>query len=276
VRGGGGNVGIVTSFEFQLHPVGPEVLAGLRLYPMEQAEDVLRFYRDFVSDAPNELGSMAVFRLAPPAPFVPDELYGKPVLGIVLYYAGEIKKGERVMQPLREYGEPIADLIGPKPYVDFQSMFDKGQPDGNNYYWKSEYTTSLSDEALDTAVKYAAELSSPLSRIILFLLGGAIQDRDEMEMAVSHRDAEHVIAINTGWSDPREDEQQVQWTRNFWREMQEYSSGGVYVNFLSADDGQERVRAAYGEEKYERLVELKNKYDPDNFFRRNQNITPTV
>ena len=276
IRGGGGNFGIVTSFEYALHPVGPTVLGGLVLHPMDDAVDVLRFYRDFTADAPGELGSMAVFRLAPPAPFVPQALHGKPVLGLVICYAGDVSEGERIVQPLREFGEPLADLVGPKPYLAQQTMLDKGQPDGHHYYWKSEYVREISDGAIDTAVSYSAGMTSPLTRVALFHLGGAIRNVDEMAMAASHRDAAYVVAINTGWDEKANGEQQIQWTRDFWTDMRRFSTGGTYVNFLSADDGQDRVRAAYGQEKYERLVALKDKYDPANLFRLNQNIRPTA
>jgi len=275
IRGGGGNFGVVTSFEYELHPVGPTVLGGLVLHSLESAVDVLRFYRDFTANAPEELGSMAVFRLAPPAPFVPQEHHGKPVLGIVICYAGDVSEGERVVRPLREFGEPLADLVSPKPYIAHQTMLDKGQPEGKQYYWKSEYLSGISDDAIDTAVSYGAGMTSPFTRVALFHLGGAIRSVDEMATAASHRDAEYVLAINTGWESAADSERRVQWTRNFWTAMRPFSTGGTYVNFLSADDGQARVRAAYGQEKYERLVALKDKYDPANLFRLNQNIRPS-
>jgi FAD/FMN-containing dehydrogenase len=275
IRGGGGNFGVVTSFEYQLHPVGPTVLGGLLLHPMETAAELLRFYRDFVADAPEELGSLFAMRLAPPAPFLPEEIHGKPVCGLIVLYAGDLEEGERVLKPLREFGQPLADKIGPKPYVAVQSMLDEGQTEGHRYYWKSHYLTELPDEAVESIVARGATIPTPLTRVLMMQLGGAVRRREEMDMAASHRDAEFVLAINNGWRDPEEDDKQIGWVRDFWSAMRPFSSG-TYVNFIPAGEGQEGVWAAYGEEKYRRLVEVKNKYDPANLFRINQNIEPTV
>ncbi|MDX1613346.1 MAG: FAD-binding oxidoreductase [Candidatus Promineifilaceae bacterium] len=275
IRGGGGNFGIVTSFEYQLHPVGPTVLGGLLVHPLDKATELLRFYRDFAADAPDDLGSLFVMRLAPPAPFLPEAVHGQPICGIVVCYAGDLERGEQVLKPLREFGRPLADKIGPKPYLAVQSMLDGGQPDGNQYYWKSEYLAGLRDGAIETIVSYGATMRSPLARVIVMQMGGAVRDWDEMASAASHRDAEYVLAINNGWRDPADNGREIQWTRDFWTAVQPFSSG-VYVNFLTADEGQARVRAAYGEEKYDRLVQIKKRYDPGNLFRRNQNIRPTA
>jgi FAD/FMN-containing dehydrogenase len=274
IRGGGGNFGIVTSFEFQLHPVGPEVLAGMIIYRLEDASDVLRFFRDYTASAPEELGSAAVFLLAPPAPFIPEELHGKPALAIITSYIGDVEEAQRVMQPMRDFGTPIVDGIKIKPFAEHNSALDAGQPNGMQYYWKSEYVTEIADDAIETLVAFAANMTSPNSRLAVFQLGGAIKRYDEQAMAVSHRNVEYVIAINTGWADAKDNEKQMRWTRDLWTAIRPFSSGGVYVNFLSADDGEDRVRAAYGEAKFERLVQLKSKYDPQNLFQVNKNIKP--
>jgi FAD/FMN-containing dehydrogenase len=274
IRGGGGNFGIVTSFKYQLQPVGPEVLAGLIIYPLEAAGDVLRFYRDFTASTPEELGAMAVFRLAPQAPFIPAELHGKPVLAIIVCYVGDAEEGEHLVQPLRDFGSPIVDGITRKPFAAHNSSLDAGQPTGMHYYWKSEYVTEIADDAIESLVAFAANMTSPYSRLFQFQLGGATQRYDEQAMAVSHRKAEYVIGINTGWADPQDSEKQIQWTRDLWTAIRPFSTGGVYVNFLSADDGEDRVRAAYGATKFERLVQLKSKYDPQNLFQVNKNIKP--
>lgn len=276
IRGGGGNYGIVTSFEFQLQPVGPDVLAGLIIHRLEDAGDVFRFYRDFTASTPEELGALAVFRLAPPAPFIPEELHGKPVLAIIVCYVGDVEDGERVVKPLREFGSPIVDGIKVKPFAEHNSSLDAGQPNGMHYYWKSEYVTEIADDAIETLVAFAANMTSPQTRLAVFHLGGATQRIDEQAMAVSHRNSEYVIAINTGWADPKDSEKQIQWTRDLWTAIRPFSSGGVYVNFLSDDDGEDRVRAAYGVEKFDRLVQLKSKYDPQNLFKMNKNIKPAA
>lgn len=276
LRGGGGNFGVVTSFEYQLQPVGPEVLAGTIIYSMDQAGEALRFFRDYTASSPYELGAMAVFRTAPAAPFIPQELHGQPVLAIIVCYVGDPEQGERVVAPLRAFGSPIFDGLKRTTFTAHNSSLDPGQPAGMHYYWKSEYVTEVPDDAIETLIAFAASMTSPYSRLAVFQLGGAIQRMEEQAMAVSHRDAEYIIAINTGWADPQDTQKQVQWTRDVWTAIRPFSLGGSYVNFQSADDDEERVRAAYGAEKFERLAQLKSKYDPHNLFRVNQNIRPAM
>jgi FAD/FMN-containing dehydrogenase len=279
VRGGGGNFGVATSFHYRLHPVGPMVIAGLVLYPMEQAAEVLRFYREFSAAAPDALGTMALLRHAPPAPFLPVEIHGKPVVGIVVCYAGSLTEGEDLVRPLKEFapgGEPpLVDTIDPISYSVHQAIFDGGLPHGNQYYWKSEYLPGISDKTIETILKHTQQISSPLTNVLLFQLGGAVSRVGDGETAAGNRAAGYVLNIASAWTDPGESECHIAWTRDFWWAMHPFGTGGVYVNFLSQDEGQERVRAAYGP-NHARLVELKNKYDPTNLFRMNQNIQPTV
>ena len=260
IRGGGSNFGIVASFEYQMHPVGPTVLAGVVVHPMARATQLLRFYRDFVADIPDDLTVIPALRIAPPAPFLPEDVHGKPIVAFFVCYSGPVDEGERVLRPFREFGQPLADVVAPKPFNMHQSMLDAVQPPGRNYYWKSDYLTELSDGAIDTIVP-------------LFQLGGASGRVAEDATAYSHRDAAYALNCNASWiegdSDPH-----VQWARDFSTAVQPFASG-VYVNFMG-DEGDERARAAYGSAKYERLVALKNKYDPTNFFRVNQNIKPTL
>jgi hypothetical protein len=250
-------------------------MAGMVLYPIEQAREVLRFYRDFTATAPDELGSTAFLRIAPPAPFLPPEIHGKPVVGIAACYGGPVEEGERALQPLKEHGTPVADLIAPKPYVMHQTLFDAGVPAGRHYYWKSEYLPGLSDAAIETTIGYAHRLSSPLSAVLLFQLGGMISRIDERSTSVGNRDAGFVFNIQSSWLEPAESERHMYWTREFWSAMRPFATGGVYMNFLTSEEGEARIRAAYGA-NYDRLVELKNSYDPTNLFRVNQNIKPTV
>lgn len=273
VRGGGGNFGVVTSFEFQLHPVGPTVMAGMVFYPLEQAREVLHFYREYAASAPDELTTMAVLRVAPPAPFLPKQFHGAPIIGIAACYAGSVEEGERVLRPLKNFGTPIADVIEPKPYIRHQTMLDTASPNGRHYYWKSEYLSGLSDAALETVIGYARQLSSPLTAVLLFHLGGAIGRVDEQAIAAGNRDAEFVLNIQSSWLEAGESQRHMQWTREFWAAMHPFSTGGVYMNFLSMDEGEERVRAAYGA-NYKRLIAVKNSYDPTNLFRVNHNIKP--
>ena len=274
VRGGGGNFGVATSFRYRLHPVGPTVMAGLRLYPMEQAETVLRFYRDFTARAPDELGTLAVLRMAPAAPFLPKEIHGKPVVGIAVCYAGPVEDAERVLKPLKTFGIPLGDTIGPKPYTQHQTLLDAGAPAGRHYYWKSEYLDGLTDESITTLVNHAPQMTSPLTSVLLFQLGGAISRVAEDVSAASHRDARYVVNIQSSWVASRESARHVDWTRQFWTAMRPFGTGGVYVNFVGEDEGPERVKAAYDAETHSRLAALKAKYDPTNFFRANQNIQP--
>jgi FAD/FMN-containing dehydrogenase len=271
IRGGGGNFGIVTEFEFQLHRLGPEVLAGAVLHPAEKAGDLLRFYREFASRAPRELTTVLNLRSAPAAPWIPEAVHGQDVVLIAACWAGDVEAGQRALAPLKSYGPPLADVITAKPFTLHQTFFDATVPRGWGYYWKSTYTTEWSDQAIDTLVGNAWRKQSDKSYTIVFQMGGEVAAKSEDEMAFTGRDAAFAVNINAAWtaSDPAVD---VEWTRDFWRALEPFSTGGVYVNFLS-EEGEERVRAAYGG-KWERLSSQKRLYDPDNVFRVNQNITP--
>ena len=274
VRGGGGNLGIVTSFEYRLHPVGPTVLAGPIFYPLEDAPEVLRFYREFAAAAPDELTTIFNLRVAPPLPFLPQEVHGKPIVMVGACYAGSPQEGSEVVRPLKEFGSPIIDLLEPKPYLALQSMFDASARHGWHYYWKSVELPPLTDEAIDTLVEHASVLTSPKSYCIVFQLGGALNRVGAEDTAYSQREAAHNVNINAVWTeDDPEPERHIAWARDFFAAMQPHTSGRVYVNFLG-DEGQDRVRAAYGERNYERLARLKRVHDRTNFFRLNQNIQP--
>jgi FAD/FMN-containing dehydrogenase len=274
VRGGGGNFGAVTSLEYQLHPLGPTVMAGLIVYPFDQARDVLKFFQQYTTSAPEEMGTLAVLRNAPPAPFLPADIHGKPIVAIFVCHVGSLEEGQRAVQPIKEFGNPIADLITPKPYASHQQVLDSTAPHGRRYYWKSEYLAEISDEAIETCLTHAPDATKPFSAVLLFQLGGAISRIDSNTNAAAHRDAAYVINIQAAWEDPAQRDEYIHWASNFWTAMQPFSTGGVYVNFLSEDEGGDRVRAAYGD-RYARLVALKNQYDPTNLFHINQNTRPT-
>ncbi|MGH2956942.1 MAG: FAD-binding oxidoreductase [Solirubrobacterales bacterium] len=274
IRGGGGNFGIVTSFEYRLHPVGPIVLAGPIFHPLADAPEVLRFYREFIADAPDELTTIFALRMAPPLPFLPEEVHGKPIVMVGSCYAGAPEEGAEVVRPLKEFGTPIVDLLEPTPYVALQSMFDPGAPHGWHYYWKSVELPPLTDGAIETLVAQASKITSPQSYCIVFQLGGALGRVDEGDTAFSQRSAAHNVGIDAAWTeDDPEGDRHIAWVRDFYDAMQPHAGGHVYVNFLG-DEGGERVRQAYGARNYDRLVELKRNYDPTNFFRFNQNIVP--
>jgi hypothetical protein len=275
LRGGGGNFGIVTSFEFQLHPLGPTVLAGMVVWPMEDAPGVLGFLRDFVAEAPDEVGIMGNLRLAPALPIIPAELQGKPIVAIVPMYTGSIEEGEKVLEPIRQFGTPVLDTVAPKPYVTHQKAFDPALPHGLHYYWKSHKLGSLTDEIIQIVLQHAQRITSPLTTVSLFTQGGAVARIREEEAAFPNRDAAHDINIVAAWkSDDLEPDRHIEWVRGFFGALEPHSRG-VYVNFTS-DDPNERVRAhAYSSQQWSRLVTLKRKVDPTNFFRLNANIPPT-
>ena len=261
LKGGGGNFGIVTSFTYRLHPVST-VLGGMILHPMNNAKEVLQFYREFIKTCPDELTLYASFI------HTPD---GLPVCGFVGCYSGDLEKGEKVLEPVRKFGQPIADLMQQQPYGQIQTMIETPFPHGNRYYWKSGYLESLPDDAIDTIISFAQTISSPISGILLENYGGAV-NRPAPPSAFPHRKNQIDLVIVSNWLNPEEDDQHIQWTRNFWNAMQAYSSKRVYVNALGIE-GEERVREAYGE-SYDRLLALKRRYDPKNVFKMNQNINP--
>ena len=272
VRGGGGNFGIVTEFEFRLNPVGPVVLAGPIFWPMEESANVLRFYRDWITDVPDELTTVVVHRRMPPLPIVPADLHGKPVVAVIGCYAGSVEEGERVVRPMKEFGSPILDLCVPKPFLVHQSMFDPSFPPGWWYYFRSCDLAELSDDVIDIVADRATRMTSPLTAFPIFQLGGAISRVGEDETAAGGRSAGHTLNINATTATSEGFDEEREWSRAFWSALQPYHTS-VYVNFLM-DEGEERIREAYGANKYDRLKSLKQKYDPDNFFRLNQNIPP--
>ena len=273
LRGGGGNFGIVTSFKYRLHSLGPTMLAGLLAWPMAEAGDVMRFFRDFVAGAPDEVGIMANLRLAPPLPIFPDELHGKPIVALIVCYTGPIEKGEEVLRPLREFKTPILDTVGPKPYVAHQAMFDPAYPHGRHYYWKAWKLPPLTDGAIDVIIEQAAAITSPLSAIPIFTLGGAVARVDDDATAFTGRSAAHDINFVASWlSDDPEPQRHKAWARAAWEAMRPFADG-VYVNFMS-DEPAPHVKIAYGDRTYARLAALKSKYDPSNVFHFNQNIAP--
>ena len=267
LRGGGGNFGVVSSLEYQLHPVGP-VMGGLVAYPMEKAKEALRLFRDLTSSAPDELASDIVLIT------MPD---GTPVVGMVLCYSGPTEEGERLLKPLKTFSPIVMDAIGPMAYTAAQKLVDDFYPKGLQNYWKSSFLTEISDEAIDTIVRFCADRPSPMCHgLIEHQLGGAVSRIGHDETAFNHRNLEYSFMSIGQCAEAAEAEACVRWAREFWEAMQPYATSSVYVNYLGreADEGSERIKAAYGPEKYQKLVALKQKYDPANMFRLNQNVRP--
>ncbi len=272
VRGGGGNFGIVTDFEFRLVPVGPYVMAGPVFWPMEDAPEVLRFYRDWIADCPDELMTIAVQRRAPALPIVPPELVGKLVLGVTACYAGPVAEGEQVLRPLKEFGSPVLDFCRPKPFLEHQRTFDPSFPHGWHYYVRSCDVAALSDDVIDIVAEQGTHITSPVTSVALWQMGGAVGRIDDEATAFNGRQAGFTFNINGNSKTADGFDAERQWARDYWSALAPHHTS-VYVNFLM-EEGEERVRQAYGAAKYDRLKALKRKYDPTNFFSLNQNIRP--
>lgn len=272
IRGGGGNFGIVTSFQFKVHPVGT-VLAGLALHPASRGREAIRFWRDYESTASEDMTNGALVFTAPPELPVPDVLRREPIVGLGGVYVGPVEAGERLLRPLREFGPPAADIYQPMPYNSAQTMADFLWPRGMYNYWKSSYLKSLADGAIDTILDFYAKTPSPRTVVVLEHNGdGAMSRVAEDATAFGHRNWPFNFLVTTMWSDAAETDANLRWTREFWNAMQPFLADAAYVNYLGEVE-EERIRAAYGK-KYRRLAELKQKYDPENFFCMNQNIKP--
>ncbi len=267
LRGGSGNFGIVTSFEYELHEVGPIIMAGAIAWRGDDAQEVLRFYREFTASAPRELTCVAGLRLAPPAPWLPKEVHGKPVALMFVCHSGDPTAGERLVAPLRAFKKPVADIIMRRPYTQMQTLLDATQPKGRRYYWKSEYLPKLQPAALDTALTHAGHVRSPHSAILLFHLEGALNELPAEHSPAGNRDAHYILNIAGSWENAADDDANVAWARDCWQAMRPFSTGGVYINFLTEDEGKDRIAAAYGQRNLERLATLKRTLDPENLFR---------
>ena len=272
LRGGGGNFGVVTAFEFELHEVGPEVGTAQVFYPAEQATEVLRSYREFVTDAPDEVACYAMVLHVPPEPPFPEARRGETTVGLVACHAGDVEAGVAALEPLETFGDPIVSAVQPMPYTALQRNFDDGAPAGERYYYKAHYLEALPDGAIETVVQETDPLKGPFTIVGLEPMGGAVNRVDPTATAFPHRDAAYSFGVWTGWSDPDRDDEMIEWTRTVHERMAPYSTGGVYANYLDRDED-ERVTAAY-RENYERLAELKTEWDPENRFRLNQNVEP--
>ena len=271
IRGGSGNFGIVTSFEFDLHEVGPEVLFGPIVYPYEDAPDLLARYEEFTRDAPRECAVWANSVAAPPLPFIPDDVHGTTVLVLMGFYAGGLEDGEAVLDPLREFGDPVADALEPTRYTEAQSTMDDLYAEGARNYWKAPNFTALGEETIDTIVEYAERAPTPQSELLVHQVGGAVNDVASDATAYPHRSTEFIVTVAARWEDSTRDDECIAWVRECYDALAAGATGGTYVNFEGDSEGSEQN--AYGE-NYDRLGEAKTAYDPENVFRQNQNVKP--
>ena len=273
LRGGGGNFGVVTRFSFRLHEVGPTITGGLMMWSAERIDEVLAMYRTLTESAPRELTAAVIVMFAPPAPFVPEEWHGRPVVTLLVCHSGPNPQAD--LAPVRALGDPVVDLIEERPYVEQQSMLDDTEPKGLHYYWKTEFVPGLSSEFLDTFREHALRMTPPLSNSVIFHIGGALNERDKDDGAVGNRDAHYVMGFAGEWTPDVPPDEHVAWVRQAWQAIRPFSTGGNYVNFQLAEDGSARTADAYGD-NYRRLQQVKAQYDPGNLFRVNRNIRPAA
>lgn len=272
LRGGGGNFGVATSFEYTLHAVGPEIIGGAIAWRGQDAERVLEMYRSLAAQAPRELTCVAGLRLAPPAPWLAPEVHGKPIVALFVCYSGPLAEGERLLTPVKAFGTPVGDIVQKRSYVSQQMLLDATQPKGRRYYWKSEYLPALEPALLADAIAHASRITSPHSAILIFPLDGRVNELPEGASAAGNRDASAVLNIASAWERAEDDGRHIEWARSAWKDMRRFSTGGTYINFLTEEEGDDRTRAAY-RTNYARLAEVKAQWDPSNMFRANKNIT---
>jgi FAD/FMN-containing dehydrogenase len=273
LRGGGGNFGIVTGIDYTLHPVGPEVVGGVVAWAASEAPEVLKLYRSLAENAPPELTLVTFMRPAPPAPWLPKDMHGKPIVAILACHSGGPEEGEKAVAPIKSFGKPIGDVLMRRPYAQLQTLLDGAQPKGRRYYWKSEYLARIEPELCEKFIEHAAKIPSPHSAMILFQIGGALNRIEDEHSPVGNRDARYVLNIGGAWEQAADDTANVAWVRKAWNDLKAFSTGGTYINFLTRDEGPERIEAALGK-SLSRLTAVKSRWDPDNVFRMNRNIKP--
>jgi FAD/FMN-containing dehydrogenase len=273
LRGGGGNFGVVTGIDYALHAVGPEIVGGVVAWPASEAPGVLELFRTMAAEAPLKLTLVALMRPAPPAPWLPKEIHGKPIVAILACHSGPPEEGEKAVAPIKAFGKPVGDVLVRRPYAQMQSLLDATQPKGRRYYWKSEYLPSIEPALITKYIEQAARIRSPHGAVILFQMEGALNQLDDGHSAVGNRDAHYALNVAAAWDDPAEDAANIDWARSAWNDLKSFSTGGTYLNFLTEDEGPERTAAALGS-GLKRLAEIKKRWDPENMFRTNRNIVP--
>ena len=276
IRGAGANLGVVTSFTYRLHEVGPTVYGGLIAWPFERADEVLEAYREVTRTAPRELTVFLILMRAPPVPFVPEQAHGKRICAMTVCYSGDLAAVDEALAPIRALGEPVVDLLREQPYTQLQSSLDATQPKGAHYYWKTEFAAELSDELLMTIGDLAGESPIPAGQLVIVHVGGALNEHEEDDGVIGNRDARYIYGAAGKWEpeEPNADRFR-QWVRDAWTQFRPFSTGGTYINFQTADEGDDRIRATYGD-NFDRLVAVKTRYDPDNVFHANRNISPNA
>jgi FAD/FMN-containing dehydrogenase len=273
LRGGGGNFGVVTGIDYTLYPVGPEIVGGLVAWPASEAPKVLELYRTLAEQAPPELTLVALMRPAPPAPWLPKDMHGRPIVALLACYSGSPKEGEKIVAPIKSFGNPIGDVLVRRPYAQMQTLLDATQPKGRRYYWKSEYLPRIEPALCEKAIEHAARIRSPHSAVILFQIGGALSRLGDEHSPVGNRDARYVLNLTGAWEKTEDDSANIGWAREAWKDLKSFSTGGTYINFLTEEEGPERTQAALGK-GLQRLAEVKARWDPQNVFRTNRNIAP--
>jgi len=273
LRGGGGNFGVVTGIEYALHPVGPEIIGGAIAWHADETKKLLELYLDLVATAPPELVYVLGLRIAPPAPWIAKEAHGKPIVALFVCHSGRPEDGEKLVARVKGFGKPVGDVLQRRPYASQQSLLDATQPKGRRYYWKSEYVPKITAEMLDVVANHAARILSPHSAILVFPLDGALSRLPEGHSAVGNRKTGAVFNVGASWEKAADDAANVEWARAAWRDLRSFSTGGTYINFLNEEEGDDRIHDALGA-NYDRLVEIKTRWDPENFFRTNKNIAP--
>ena len=273
LRGGGGNFGVAVGIDYALYPVGPEIVGGPVAWPASEAPRVLDLYRTMAEQAPPELTLVTFMRPAPPAPWLPREAHGAPIIAILACHSGRPSDGEQAVAPIKRFGRPLGDALIRRPYAQMQSLLDATQPKGRRYYWKSEYLPRIDPALCEKVIAHAARIPSPHSSIILFQMDGALNRVEPGHSAVGNRDARYLLNIAGSWESPADDPKNIDWAREAWSDMKAHSTGGNYINFLTEDEGPERIHAALGE-SLKRLARIKGKWDPMNVFRTNRNVLP--
>ena len=272
LRGGGGNFGIVTSFEFRTLAVGPEVMAGAVAFRGEDAREALFFFRELTASSPRELTCASILRRAPPAPWLPKDIHGKLVLILVAVYTGPKDAGEKIVAPIKSFGKPVADILVPRPYAQMQTLLDATQPFGRRNYWKSDYLPGIEPGVINVYLSAAQRIPSPHTGLIFFQIGGALNELPADHSPAGNRDAKYVANVASSWEQPADDATNVAWTRETWQAQRPFSTGGAYINFMTEDEGVDRTRNAYGKDTLARFATLKHKYDPDALFRHTKRV----